>query len=164
MTPKKLRPIVAATLLLFAASDAAATSCSQGPLEADIARADAIFSGEILSVRYREGGSSAFRICSVHRDGSRCGEKVARVAVDHVWSGAVSGETLVYSEDGCSCLGSYFEQGEQMLFMLVRYDGGAPELEPIDYRTDFCVRTVPLRNAIEEGWIDVLDASTPNAR
>ena len=161
---EKHLPIFVAILLLFASSGAQAMSCAQGPLEQDIVRADAIFSGEILSVRYRQGGSWAFDICSPHRDGSLCGEKVARIAVDHVWAGTVSAETQVYSEDGCNCLGSYFEQGEEMLFTLVRYDGGLPEMEPIDYRTDFCIRTIPLRYAIEEGWTDILDATVSGTR
>lgn len=49
-------------------------------------------------------------------EGEICGPKIAGVKVERTWKGTFpSGNTSIYSEDGCYCLGTYFNVGEKYL-------------------------------------------------
>lgn len=155
-----LLPLV---LLLSASGDARAMSCAQQPLSDILEQADAVFTGRITSVRYRSWFEVS-GLCSSHSDGPRCGEKVAQVTVDRVWKGEVGEETFVYSEDGCNCLGGYFGEGDERVFIVVRDDDWRIGLGGSDYRTAFCGRTPTIENARRDGILEPLDSYFPDAR
>lgn len=164
--PKTKTPLWAVLplfLLLAMGSDVRAMSCAPGPLSEDLARADAVFTGRITAVRYRSWFEVS-GLCRTHSDGPRCGEKVAQVRVDQVWKGEVGEETFVYSEDGCNCLGGYFSEGEERIFMVVRDDDWRIGLGGSDFRTAFCGRNTTVENARREGILDSLDKHFPTAQ
>lgn len=163
MHSKKTWALLALLLATTVGTDARAMSCAQSPLHEAADQADAIFSGEILDVRYRERSERSL-ICATHSHGERCGEKVAHVAIDRVWKGTLEEETYVYSEDGCFCLGGYFTEGDEMVFMVVRPEREARGLGRIDYATGFCGRNMPLDYAVREGVVEALESFFPDAR
>ena len=162
-TKPRLWALLPLFLLLAMGSDVRAMTCVPGPLSDVLARADAVFTGRITSVRYRSWFESS-GFCGTHSHGPRCGEKVAQVSVDRVWKGEVGEEAFVYSEDGCYCLGGYFSEGEERIFMVIRDDDWRIGLGGSDFRTAFCGRNTTVDNARREGILDSLDAHFPAAR
>ena len=159
----RLLTVLPLILLVSLGGEARAMTCAPQPLSEDLAHADAVFTGRITSVRYRSWFETS-GLCRTHSDGPRCGEKVAQVTVERVWKGEVGEETFVYSEDGCNCLGGYFSEGEERVFMVVRDDDWRIGLGSSDYRTGFCGRNTTIDNARREGLFESLDAHFPDAR
>jgi hypothetical protein len=145
--------------IVVASTSAQAMMCEQQTLEEVIPRADAIFSGRVQFVRFVPRAIVGQSMCWEHRqEAPDCGAKVATIAVQRIWKGELRREVLVYSEDACYCLGTYFREGDEILFVVRRYHGRNHGFERIDYRTAFCRRTIPLDEARQTGLIDTLES------
>jgi len=143
--------------MLFSGGQGAAMSCFQSPLEEVVSEADAVFAGTVTDVR-RLWFDGFWGPCGVALGSGKCGSKIATVSVSKVWKGDPGETTSVYSQDACNCLGAYLAVGDEMLFVLVR----DADRRDAAYRTAFCVRTVPLQSATEDGVIEELDTLLPS--
>lgn len=143
--------------LLVDGRESWAMLCTQQPLDEVIENADAIFTGRIRSVDFLPEPSSP-SLCRY--DGVKCGGKIATVQVRRVWKGEVEKTAYVYSEDACYCLGTYFEKGQERLFIVKHSDRRAEtsiKVARVDFQTAFCGRSPMLKSAVKKGTVDQLD-------
>jgi hypothetical protein len=125
------RPLLlalAALALAAAAPRALACSCAPpGEPRAELAAADAVFAGRVVSVEPQE--AAAFPRLAV------------RFALKAVWKGLPEGDeaTLTTAADSAAC-GYHFEEGEEYLVYAYRSDDG-------DLTTSLCSRNARLDQA-----------------
>lgn len=131
--PKRLLLVLAAlAVALAAAAPAHACTCAPpGPPAAELAAADAVFSGRVISVE-------------ATRQEDRFPRLTVRFALAEVWKGLPEGEvaTVTTAGDSAAC-GYHFEPGEEYLVY-------AQEGDPGSLSTGLCTRTSPLDDADED--------------
>jgi hypothetical protein len=99
--------------------------------KAELDRAEKVFSGNVIEIRYEQEKSEASMGTS---------RRSNLFEVDQVWKGLEQSRTIVYS-DGGSC-GFMFEEGKS--YMVYTYDKNGESY------TNFCNRTVELSKAGED--------------
>ena len=105
------KAILFAGLMIFGET-VLAMQCIQEPVETYYKNADFVFEATVVGRTKVSGEDNG--IC--WSKGESCGPKVADVKVGRAWKGEfLSANTSIYSEDGCYCLGTYFNVGEKYL-------------------------------------------------
>lgn len=103
--------------LVMLVSPALAMQCMPRPLEENFKAADIIFVGKVEQ-RQAVESSEPDGICWKQSEKQPlCGSKVATFAISKLWKGTLpdTHSVKVFSNDGCYCLGSYFETGKEYL-------------------------------------------------
>ncbi len=125
--------------------------CAERPFEAQIAQAEVIFLGKIEArtrVKSKPG-----RCWDFSTDKPSCGSKVAMFTVERAWKGSPATHVDVVSEDGCYCLGSYFEVGDHYLVFARRHAGIEADLRA----NNICFGTRSLSDPSAQRLIDRLN-------
>lgn len=105
------KSVLVAALMIFSEASLA-MQCIPEPVEKYYERADFVFEATVVERTKVSGEGNG--IC--RSEGESCGGKIAEVSVGRTWKGEFqSGNTSIYSQDGCYCLGTYFNVGEKYL-------------------------------------------------
>lgn len=133
----KLPALLAALAIVqMVAGPAWACTCAPAlpPLKA-LAKADAVFSGEVASIAKRDLEIGDVRKIVV--------SQVADIAVRQSWKGKISGTVKIHTGGGGGDCGFPFEKGESYLIYAMRDDEG-------NLTTNICMRTWFLEDAATE--------------
>jgi hypothetical protein len=130
-----LKVLISMLFFLVSLSLAPKTSfacwCMKLDPEAELDRAEKVFSGNVIEIQYEQEKNEASMGTS---------RRANLFEVDQVWKGVEQSRTIVYSNGG-SC-GFMFEEGKS--YMVYTYDKNGESY------TDFCNRTVELSKAGED--------------
>lgn len=107
-----MKKVISIAALLVCSEVSMAMQCIPEDVEDYYAAADFVFEATVVDrVKIAEESNG---ICWT--EGDKCGAKIATVKVGNAWKGEFkTNETSIYSEDGCYCLGTYFNIGEKYL-------------------------------------------------
>ena len=121
------------SLAAFDAGPAHACSCMSLPLEDEVKRSDAVFSGEVQSI-YEDAASPGGGMMAPGR---------ISFAVQDSWKGVAAESVSVYGQgDGANCY-NLFEEGEDYLV----YASRAKDADDAPLKNNACGETKPLAGA-----------------
>ena len=115
-----------AALAICLASPAFASECARQPPERIAKTAEIAFVGTVVAVQ--ESAYKPRDACwASSRERPQCGGKLVTLQVTEGLRGAATASRVsVVAEDGCYCLGSYWEVGKPYLVVAQRNDTGLP--------------------------------------
>ena len=130
-----------------------AMECEKQPFDRMDQKATVIFSGTVSKRVSVDGGAAACDKRSAEKPD--CGAKVATFKVNKVWKGKPSRMLKVFSEDACSCLGSYFKIGDEYLVFAVP---PTPERPGIYNANNVCYGTQLISDPAAQEIVERLNA------
>jgi len=110
--PLTMRKLLIVIFCFCFSRSSIAMTCIADEISARYNQADFVFEATVTKRQKLEEPVNG--ICPAR--GTTCGAKIATVNIGEVWKGQfAAGETTIYSEDACNCLGTFFPVGAKYI-------------------------------------------------